>query len=349
MWYKLSIQKDSFKVRSYTSLEEVHVSLHISTTCDKTFKEVIPSFLVDFEEERKFPLVDGLYKVVFKKIHAGTVLETEEIIFPNYNMLLTSIINDIEKVVCNCECKECEDNCFDNQEDVLGLFLRAFSYYTLTKQYYGKFFESVSTCLQCDILDISNCAMASQNVLGSSETKELLKKILGTFYLSFYFANYYNIEDKEVINKKFKFEKLSKCIKTTQANIECIKNKIESMATVTMINTAYVNQPPTTVGNISIEQPNKTNTTYTVAHFTTATTPAYSDPENDPINAIRVDTLPAAGQLQFDSSPVIVGQIILATDITAGKFRYVAPDQATVNNTTWTYSARDSGSMTFKS
>ena len=79
----------------------------------------------------------------------------------------------------------------------------------------------------------------------------------------------------------------------------------------------------------------------------------FLDPENDPLQAIRVDTLPANGQLMYDTTGsgnwalVTSGQVILATEISAGRFKFVPPDQNALNNTSWNYSARDSGSMQF--
>lgn len=350
MWYKIDIEKDSFKVRSYTSEDIVRVTLYVSDNCEGTYEKVIDTYEVDFEETKKFPLIDGIYKIHIERVYNNTIVDQDELLYPYYNMLLTSIISDIERILCNCSCSDCGDDCLNNELDNAKLLLKVFSYHTLLYKYYPRFYDSVFSCLHCDIADINNCNMVSEKLSGNSELKDMLKKILSAFYLSFYFAEYYTVTDKESVNIKFKYDKLKNCIKATDVNINCIKEKIENgMATVTMLNTAYVNQPPTTVGNISIEQPNRVNTTYTLAHFTTATTPAYSDPENDPLNAIRVDTLPTYGQLTFENNPVTVGQVILATDITAGKFKYIAPDQGTLNNTSWNYSARDAGSMTFKS
>ena len=114
----------------------------------------------------------------------------------------------------------------------------------------------------------------------------------------------------------------------------------------------YINLPPSQVGNISINVLNRATTVLTLAHFTTSTTPAYSDPENDPVDAIRIDSLPADGILQYNNGSwvnVTLGQIISAADITAGKLRYVSPNQNAPETNTFNFSVRDTGSMQFVS
>ena len=70
------------------------------------------------------------------------------------------------------------------------------------------------------------------------------------------------------------------------------------MATVNMITDAYINQPASSVGNIILNSPNRTETIYDLDSFTGV----FEDPEKDPLQAIRVDTLPASGQLMFDTT-----------------------------------------------
>lgn len=127
-----------------------------------------------------------------------------------------------------------------------------------------------------------------------------------------------------------------------------ISPKFSNMATITISVTEYINQPPDEVGDNSFTLANRAVKVFTLADFTTTTTPPYHDPENDPVQALRIDTLPSAGLLRFNGSNCTAGQIILAVDITAGLFSYVSPDQNNTASTDWDFSVRDSGSMQFR-
>lgn len=121
------------------------------------------------------------------------------------------------------------------------------------------------------------------------------------------------------------------------------------MANFNIISAAYINQPPTEVGDYTLNVLNRASTTLTLNMFSTDTTPPYSDPENDPVEAVRIDTLPTLGTLKLNNVNVIAGQIILATAINANQLKYNSPDQNAVANAVFTFSVRDSGSMTFVS
>ncbi|MEZ5844608.1 MAG: hypothetical protein R3D27_12870, partial [Hyphomicrobiaceae bacterium] len=54
----------------------------------------------------------------------------------------------------------------------------------------------------------------------------------------------------------------------------------------------------------------------------------YSDPENDPFAAVRIDALPTAGALLFDSALVGAGQVIDAADVAAGRLTFTPTHDA---------------------
>ena len=116
-----------------------------------------------------------------------------------------------------------------------------------------------------------------------------------------------------------------------------------------VVSPAVVNQPPSAVGDNTITASNRATTELTLAMFTTDTTPVYTDPEGDPVDALRVDSLPADGTLLYNSIAVVVNQIISAADITAGLFEFTSPNQDTINTTSFSFSLRDTGSLTFVS
>ena len=121
------------------------------------------------------------------------------------------------------------------------------------------------------------------------------------------------------------------------------------MGLFTINNGAYVNQPPSQVGDYSMSVANRATTVLTLAMFTTNTTPAYSDPEGDAASAVRIDTLPGDGVLKLSGVNVTVGQIILAADINAGNLTYVSPNQDALDTDTFDFSVSDTGSGLFVS
>ncbi len=122
-----------------------------------------------------------------------------------------------------------------------------------------------------------------------------------------------------------------------------------NMATVTLNTTQFVNQPPSVVGDNTFVLANRQTKVFTLADFTTQTVPAYQDPENDPVDALRIDSLPATGQLILGTIPCTLNQVIPASQIIAGNFKYVAPDQNGTASANFNFSLRDSGSLTFAS
>lgn len=117
------------------------------------------------------------------------------------------------------------------------------------------------------------------------------------------------------------------------------------MANVTMNTAGYINQPISQLGDLTVNKDNRENHTYTISDFTTSLVPPYVDPEGDSLDAIRVDSLPAGGQLELNGNPVSVNDIIPATSINSGLFVWIAPDQDASASNNWAFSARDSGSL----
>lgn len=125
--------------------------------------------------------------------------------------------------------------------------------------------------------------------------------------------------------------------------------KFSNMATFAIAVTPHTNQPPDEVGNNSIVLSNRVTRTFTLADFTSGTTPPYHDPEGDGVYQLRVDTLPALGSLLLNGVAVTAGQIINASAINAAQFTYVSPNQDTTANVSFNFSLSDTGSHIFVS
>ena len=352
MWYNINFKDNLIKIKNPSGTDEVYITISITETCDESvFQEVIERTLVDFEEQFKLPERDGLYKVLIQRVVNGTVIEDSEMLYPYYGQLLATIIDEMEYFLCDCDCVNCGDNCNKDEKTYLSLMLKMFSYYTLLYKYYPRFYDAVFKCLNCSILDITKCVLLNEKVTGDTENSELFKKIVSSMYTAFYYAEYYNTSDKAYISAKFKYDKIKKCIAVTNTDTECIINQIENnMGIFQVIFDKYINQPPDVVGDYSTTAGNRAVFTITPGMFTNLTTPPYHDPENDAAQAIRVDSLPTNGAtLMLGSNPVTIGAIIVMNTIAGGALSLHGPNQDALASCTWTFSVRDTGSMTFVS
>ena len=78
----------------------------------------------------------------------------------------------------------------------------------------------------------------------------------------------------------------------------------------TITNSGLQNGRPTQIGANTISLAYGATHVFTLANFTTETTPAYSDPEDDALSLIKILTLPSVGTLKLNGIDVIVGQQI---------------------------------------
>lgn len=109
-----------------------------------------------------------------------------------------------------------------------------------------------------------------------------------------------------------------------------------------------VNQPPSQVGDTLIAVEPSGIYTYSVADFTTKSTPNYKDPENDDAYELLVVTLPPIGKLQLRGVDVVAEQILsFANDIATGDFKFVPDPDKLDAYTEWSSKISDYGSKTF--
>lgn len=118
-----------------------------------------------------------------------------------------------------------------------------------------------------------------------------------------------------------------------------------SSGLINMVVAVAVNLPPDVVGDNAFILDYGETKVFTVADFTTGTTPAYNDPEGDPASKIKILTLPANGLLKFNGVNVLVNQEMTVAEIAAGYLVY-EPDLLieTLQSLSFTYAIADSGS-----
>jgi hypothetical protein len=123
---------------------------------------------------------------------------------------------------------------------------------------------------------------------------------------------------------------------------------VSNSATLTMDKTVanITGNQPAVVGDLSIKVNNQVTTTLTLAMFTTDLNPPYNDPENDLIDAIRIDEISTdnKGQFLYNSSPLVTGQIITREELDAGLFVHVGPNSTDIETDAFNFSVRDEGS-----
>ncbi|MEO6842783.1 MAG: right-handed parallel beta-helix repeat-containing protein [Bradyrhizobium sp.] len=111
-------------------------------------------------------------------------------------------------------------------------------------------------------------------------------------------------------------------------------------ATATINVAQRADHPPTT-SNVTIGAIENTPYVFALKDF------PFADPNDTPPNALQavvIVSLPGAGTLSLNGQPVTVGQVVLASDIAAGKLSFLAAAQATAKPyTTFTFKVQDNG------
>ena len=116
--------------------------------------------------------------------------------------------------------------------------------------------------------------------------------------------------------------------------------------TITVDALVTTNQPAT-VGDRAQYTGNRLSTIFTIADFTTEAIAPYFDPETNALDAIRIDEISDAntGVYYYYGSPVVVGQVITAADLTAEAFYHEGADVNSIATDAIEVSVRDTGSL----
>lgn len=340
--------KDTYRISNIGSVN-IQVSTLMKQDDCVTFLQVKNTFTILPGTTSTITLAyDGEYRIDLVDDNS----EVADIRLLHYLSLEKNIIADIQYILCDCiddpECVECKN---ENSIKQLSTMLKILSYQRITHPRHAAFLETVFEPLKCSVNELTLSMVLSEQTTGDSDPIELIKKILSFYYLAFYHSEYksVSVEEQAYVDTKYNYVAISTCIDATL--LTDVQTKIDNMGTFTVINGAYVNQAPTTVGDNTINPPNRTTTTLTLTMFTSQTTPPYSDPENDPVDALRVDSIDGLNQGRFlyDGVDVTPGLIIPAQHIIDERFVHVGPDADAIMNDIINFSLRDTGSMTWVS
>lgn len=110
------------------------------------------------------------------------------------------------------------------------------------------------------------------------------------------------------------------------------------------------NQPPSQVGDNTVNTAYNTPITISQDMLTTGTTPPYADPENDPAYMLKILSLPSEGTLKFNNTNVTVNQVIPFSGISTGGLTY-SPNGSNIeaHSIQFTFAISDTGSQQFTS
>lgn len=359
MWFALNKDKNTIKIKKMTSdLEDLEVVLKKIGTCgsdviieSKTQSGINAEITIELPYPNNSQVSNpcentvniqnslqdtfdksGLYELYIK---VGNHEETLQI--PNYPRLLKDIIKDIEKLLCKCNCQDCDD-CYEDGKTLLDVLFKAMFYYSLSGEYYQSSYSKGLKCLACDLNDYSICMIMSRVVTGNTTNIKLVKELIALFYLVFYYTeNKYNC-NKEFVNEIFNFNNMMNCINKIGINIECVRKALE-------------NRPPRT-GLSVLLAPNRTQKIVDKSYFLD-TDKIYRDPENDFIYKIKITKIVLdesdnlSDKLQLDGVDVVVGQEIDFSDIENNKLVFIPRDTNRASNSYFEWETSDNCGMRY--
>lgn len=121
------------------------------------------------------------------------------------------------------------------------------------------------------------------------------------------------------------------------------------MGIITLNISAQDNRPPNSSGWLSIALAYGATHIFTLPNFTTETSPAYGDPEGDPLDSIKITSLPSQGVLKKGIVAVIANEQITSAELTAGDLTYESDSADTegYSDGFMRFTVADTGSSTF--
>lgn len=178
------------------------------------------------------PITTDIYEIVLPNKDSTYIVTIKDNIFIDdthtftvYDTFLKTVIEDIEYVLCGCKCETCDD-CDKKEKDYLSAITRILTYMILHNGLYYKYLEKSNHCVKCGILDLNTCQLASEAVLGNSDSTLLMKQIIAYYYLVLYYTDFLFESDNTEKILSYKYMTMLKCIKKLGIDVECIRDSI---------------------------------------------------------------------------------------------------------------------------
>lgn len=216
--------KDVYTLTNTNGSETLDYLLEKSENCD-SYVEVtsgtLPGTLSPNNSVALPITTDGEYRLTLTdETPANQVINLKY-----YLNLQESLINDINLVLCGCECKSCED-CNDCITQ-LSAIVKHGSFISLSAIDYTTTYTLISDYLKCILNEDIQCVLRNEKYIGTTEVATSLKLLLSLWYLVMYFGEFNSAADtdeEDYVNTKFDYNTISKCIMKLGINISDIKN-----------------------------------------------------------------------------------------------------------------------------
>lgn len=226
----------------------------------------------------------------------------------------------------------------NNQVDLNGMY-----YYTFKNEDFIENYTDTQNLLYNKLIIFPSKLNQGKLLFNDVEvTSPLEIDLLNDFILQYTFDSNGQVDpfdtseiNKEEINQIFDFKV------SNQKNIYSVTKEIS------ITNSVYQVNQSATIGDIFITADNRTETTLNLNTFTNLMSPPYSDPENDLIDAIRIDSISSSNQGVFLYNGIQIqdGDIISKADLEADLFKHIGPNTDSLATDSLEFSARDSGSL----
>jgi hypothetical protein len=130
-------------------------------------------------------LEDGEYKITLTDVESFLTSFT----ISHHVKLLAKVVSEIKNLVCNT-CDDCKNgrNC-DNCSTQLSAVISAQTYYHLNYSLYDSFMSNMTYSLAALLGDSTILYMNDYRIKGKGDPEKLTLKILGIYYLAFYYAD----------------------------------------------------------------------------------------------------------------------------------------------------------------
>lgn len=300
---------------SITVLSDVNNSLEVTLTLPQDINDLNNTSLYNIVRMSNIRSVSGVYQL---QISLGNYTDIVE--YPNYNILLKSVVEDVENILCKCPCEDCPD-CNEDNKTLLDVTFKVILYYSLTGKYYQSKLSKLLSCIGCELKEESMCLIVNSVINGNKQNITLLKKLLAIYYLAFYHTDNITNCQKTSINTVYKYDSIKGCLVNLGIDLNCINRKLQESSTVTGDNHIFL----TSYDNVVIGK----------KHFI-ETLPQYFDSFGRPIKKIKIFNIDMQvegtnkDRLVFNNVDVTEGQEIDFSDIENNKLVFI-PAQITAD------------------
>lgn len=221
MGYILTRDGNSFTVLK-TGEGDLYVTVYAQSNCQlDEYEVVIAEQEVLVSTSITLPNKDSLYRIQFTDsdgLDESTYVSV-------YKEFLKSLIEDIKYVLCGCACESCPD-CGKKEKDYLSALVKMFSYNIINGSMYNQFFTATGECVKCNILDVNQCLLRNETILGNSDNTELMKQVIAYYYLVYYYTDLRLNQNSSNVTTLYDYKNIIKCIKKLGIDESCINGSI---------------------------------------------------------------------------------------------------------------------------